>query len=118
MQYSPAEGSQGLCPPGWHVPARTEWQSLIDDPANGGNGLAGGFLKDVPFVAKTGGVLYMNSVWAFNPGDDLTATMFWTSSSNGPSHAYARGMNAPNTSTSLYSGSFANAFTVRCVKDF
>jgi uncharacterized protein (TIGR02145 family) len=118
MQYSPAEGSQGLCPPGWHVPTRAEWQSLIDDPANQGNGLAGGFLKDVPFIAKTGGLLYMNSIWAFGLGDYPGATMFWTSTSNGTNHAYSRGMNSPNTSVSFYSASLANAFTVRCVKDF
>jgi uncharacterized protein (TIGR02145 family) len=117
MQYSATEGAQGLCPPGWHVPSVTEWQSLIDDPANGGNGLAGGFLKDVPFIAKTGGVLYLNSVWAFTPVDDLTATMFWTSTSSGATRAYARGMNTPNTSVSVYSGSLSNAFVVRCVKD-
>lgn len=117
MQYQAAEGSKGLCPPGWHVPALTEWQSLIDDPANEGNGLAGGYLKDVPFSAKTGGILYMNNTWAFFPPASLTGVMLWTSTTNGSSGAFARGVNSPNTSTSLYPSSRANAFNVRCVKD-
>ena len=117
MQYQGVEGTQGLCPPSWHVATLTEWQALIDDPANQGNGLAGGYLKDVQFSAKTGGVLYMNNVWTFTPPNNLTGVMFWTSTLNGPFRAFARGMNSPNTSASLYSSSRANAFNVRCVKD-
>lgn len=117
MQYQSAEGSQGLCPPGWHVPSLTEWQALIDDPTNQENGLAGGYLKDVQFSAKTGGILYMNNIWAFAPPANLTGVMFWTSTLSDPLRTWARGMNAPATSTSLYPSSRANAFNVRCVKD-
>jgi uncharacterized protein (TIGR02145 family) len=117
MQYQVSSGGQGACPPGWHVPSAAEWQALIDDPYNQGNGLAGGFLKDVPFNAKTGGVLYMNSIWAFIPSAQVNATIFWTSTSNTSDKSFARGMNIPNTSTSLYSSSRSNAFSVRCVKD-
>ena len=117
MQYQGAEGAQGLCPPGWHIPTKTEWQALIDDPANQGNGLAGGYLKDVQFWAFTGGMLYMNSTWAFVPPASLTGAMFWTSTMNGTLRAIARGMNLPATSTSFYSSSRANSFNVRCVKD-
>ena len=117
MQYQGAEGTQGLCPPGWHIPTKSEWQALIDDPSNQGNVLAGGYLKDVQFWAFTGGMLYMNSTWAFTPPASLTGAMFWTSTVNGPLRAIARGVNIPATSTSLYSSSRANSFNVRCVKD-
>ncbi|MCX6286919.1 MAG: choice-of-anchor L domain-containing protein [Bacteroidetes bacterium] len=117
MQFSSQEGSQGLCPPGWHVPSSAEWQMLIDDPANQGNGLAGGYLKDIPFSPGLAGMLYMNNTWSFIQGESLTATMFWTSSINGPTKAWARGLNNFAPSVSLYSSSRQNAFPVRCVKD-
>lgn len=28
MQYSNDEGFQGICPPGWHIPSRKEWESF------------------------------------------------------------------------------------------
>ena len=28
MQYVTTEGTQGICPPGWHIPTDTEWQTL------------------------------------------------------------------------------------------
>ncbi|MCX6227243.1 MAG: hypothetical protein NTV01_21270 [Bacteroidia bacterium] len=28
MQYSEAEKSQGVCPPGWHIPSYDEWKSI------------------------------------------------------------------------------------------
>ena len=117
MQYSNLEGSQGLCPPGWHVPGLNEWQMLIDDPANQGNSLAGGFLKDIPFGPQLEGMFYMNNTWKFLQGENLTSTMFWTSTLNTAFKAWARGLNDFSPSVSLYSSSRLNAFPVRCVKD-
>ncbi len=28
MQYVTTEGTQGICPPGWHIPTEAEWQIL------------------------------------------------------------------------------------------
>jgi len=117
MQYSSQQGAQGLCPPGWHIPSLSEWQMLIDDPLNEGNALAGGFLKDMPFSPKLEGVFYMNNTWKFLQGDNLTSTLFWTSTLNSSFKAWARGLNNFTPSVSLYSSSRLNAFPVRCVKD-
>jgi len=117
MQFSNEEGSQGLCPPAWHIPSASEWQMLIDDPANEGNGLAGGYLKDIPFSPPLAGILYMNNTWSFIQGQNPAATMFWTSTINGPFKAWARGLNNFAPSVSLYPSSRSNAFQVRCVKD-
>ncbi len=126
MQYQvPAPGLslQGLCPPEWHVPAQAEWQNLIDAVASmtPGDGLAGSYLKDTNpgfgFHVLLDGIFYLNNTWAFTSGN-LTATMFWTSATSGPYHAIARGLNNYNYSVSLYPSSRANAFPVRCVKDF
>lgn len=43
MNYTPTEGSQGICPEGWHVPTNDEFLELID--AVGGLQFAGQALK-------------------------------------------------------------------------
>ncbi|MBK7173784.1 MAG: hypothetical protein IPH84_11245 [Bacteroidales bacterium] len=45
MQYSYIEGSQGICPDGWHIPSASDWNALTDHL--GGVSVAGGKLKDV-----------------------------------------------------------------------
>jgi uncharacterized protein (TIGR02145 family) len=126
IQYAntDAPNYQGLCPPGWHVPTETEWQTLIDNidpsfsPPNT-HGLAGASLKDTykTFHALMTGVNYVNENWEFTTGTP-TNTMYWTSTPDGADKAIARGLNDPFTpSVSRYSSSRENAFTVRCLKD-
>ena len=31
MNYSTAEGTQGICMPGWHIPTDNDWQKLMDN---------------------------------------------------------------------------------------
>jgi uncharacterized protein (TIGR02145 family) len=123
MQYRvPAAGEylQGLCPPEWHVPTSAEWQSLIDNQTNGGNGIAGGDLKDqnpaFGFKALLLGLYYQNLIWDFTSGN-LLATMFWTSTTAGSMRTLVRGLNTYNESVSLYISFRSNALPVRCIKD-
>ncbi|MCX6286918.1 MAG: hypothetical protein NTY96_07375, partial [Bacteroidetes bacterium] len=125
MQYQvPAPGVkvQGLCPPEWHVPTQAEWQDLIDAVASTtpGDGLAGSYLKDTNptfgFHALIDGIFYLNDTWAFTSGN-LTATMFWTSTTSTLTRSIARGMNNYSLSISFYPSGRSNAFPVRCVKD-
>ena len=114
MRYDPTPASQGLCPPGWHVPTDAEWATLINYYQ--GNGSAGRPLQDTiinGFKALRSGVFYLNSTWSFMD----FATIFWTSTSSGPTKAISHGMNLYNFSVSFYPASRANAFPVRCLKD-
>ena len=43
MCYDDAQGLQGLCPPGWHVPAEAEWNTLFANWTN--SAFAGAPLK-------------------------------------------------------------------------
>jgi uncharacterized protein (TIGR02145 family) len=114
MQYDITSGIQGLCPPGWHIPADAEWDILFADYTN--NGFAGDPLKFggiSGFNAMLAGVNFMESTWRF-----ITfATMIWSSTAHGPTKAWAHGMNDPNHSVSLYPALRSNGFTVRCLKD-
>jgi uncharacterized protein (TIGR02145 family) len=125
MQYVDSPGIKGICPPEWHVPAETEWQSLIDNLLTGitapaANALAGGNLKDPVvtggFNALLSGIEYNSYFWSFFTGTN-TGTMFWTSSADGTTKALARGLNTHTPSVSRYHSSRGNAFSLRCIKD-
>jgi uncharacterized protein (TIGR02145 family) len=114
MKYDNTPASQGICPPGWHVPVESEWMVLLN--YYGGNALAGRPLKDlsVPgFHALPGGVLYLNNTWSFK---DI-ATLFWSSTPTDPIKVVSHGMNIYDPSVSYYESLKANAFPVRCLKN-
>jgi len=118
LRYEPVAGSQGLCPPAWHVPTSAEWNELLDIYM--GPSLAAGWLKDSTlsngFHAIPMGFIYLDQLWVFS-GFPVSGSFFWTSTSSGQTKAMARGMNNINASVSQYIGSRANAFSVRCIKD-
>jgi uncharacterized protein (TIGR02145 family) len=114
MLYSNSAGSQGLCPPEWHVPAEAEWNTLFNNYL--GSGFAGSPLKSTGysgFNAYLNGARFGNVSWNFlNFG-----TFFWTSTSHGPRKAWSHGLNNEVPSVSYYPSLRSNAFSVRCVKD-
>jgi len=122
MHYDGTDRAQGFCPPGWHVPDESEWDSMISTVSNGiGNGIAGAFLTDTgatgPFQARPAGIFYLNNIQSFT---DLSPKVifFWTSTFDTNSkRAVARGINTVAPSVSRYESSKVNAFPVRCVKD-
>ncbi|MDP1620835.1 MAG: FISUMP domain-containing protein, partial [Bacteroidales bacterium] len=80
MRYNATPGSQGLCPPGWHVPTENEWNTLFNFYQ--GYALAGKPLQYnmiSGFMALPGGIFYQNSSWSFLD----FATIFWSSTSSG-----------------------------------
>jgi len=114
MQYDDTPGSQGLCPPGWHVPSEADWQMLFDHFQ--GNAFAGSPMLATGysgFNAILSGVGLFNQNWYFTD----FATMFWSSNAHGPNKAWAHGLNEYNFSVSYYPSYRSNAFSVRCVRD-
>ena len=114
MQYQTAEGSQGLCPPGWHVPTESEWATL--SYFYQGSSKAGRPLQDSTangFAAKSSGVFYSGASW--NLMD--FASIFWTSTPSGQEKAISHGMNAVNYPVSLYPAGRGNAFGAKCLRD-
>jgi uncharacterized protein (TIGR02145 family) len=116
--------SQGLCPPGWHVPSESEWQTMLNIITGGStllpDGIAGSILKDststASFIALTKGMFYLDNIWAFANGTPR-GTMYWTSTSYDATRKAARGVNTINPSVSKYYGNKGNSFSVRCVQD-
>ncbi len=114
MRYESAPGSQGLCPPGWHVPSESDWNILFnyyDGQSRAGEALMDPFLNG--FKADPDGVLYQNTIWSFAD----FAVLFWSSTPVDATRAWSHGMNGINFSVSSYPAMKADAFPVRCVRD-
>jgi uncharacterized protein (TIGR02145 family) len=114
MAYNSTPVAQGLCPPGWHVPTQSEWNTLFTFYQQ--QALAGKPLQDtiiMGFRAKESGVIYSNFSWSFKG----FATIFWTSTPSGTIKAMSHGMNLINFSVSDYLANRSNAFAVRCLHD-
>ena len=114
MAYNPVAGTQGLCPPEWHMPSEVEWNKLFNNYIN--NGFAGNALKYTGysgFDALLSGVGFFNKTWNYSD----FAGFFWSGVSHGPYKAWAHAMNTYNPSVSYYPSSRSNAFSVRCIKD-
>ena len=140
MQYVITEGTQGICPPGWHIPTDTEWQTLEMHlgmtQAEAGNTTGwrgthneGGKLKETGtthwnspntgatnssgFTALPGGYRYFGGSFNY-----LGANGFWWSSSeySGTSAWYRYlGYNYDLVSRRYYDKSLG--YSVRCLKD-
>ena len=116
MQYDDTPGLQGLCPPGWHVPTKAEWQTLFNTLNGPGFAASAMLLSGFSgFNARVNGSWFENAQWDY----DSFATHFWTSTSRGSLKAWAHAMNniPDDHSVATYPSSRANAFSVRCVKD-
>ncbi|MBE0646229.1 MAG: hypothetical protein IH596_00425, partial [Bacteroidales bacterium] len=121
MAYRSAEGLQGFCPPGWHLPAETEWLILFNQFIN--NGFAGNALKTPGysgFEAISTGFLGFSVAWRYSQADPvLRSTVMWSSTPRGTNKAWAHGMNEVvadsdyTPSVSYYPSLRNNAFSVR-----
>jgi uncharacterized protein (TIGR02145 family) len=114
MNHESSPGSQGLCPPEWHVPTENEWNAVFNSYIS--NGFAGSPLKNTGysgFNASPFGVRFVNVNWNFIN----FASIYWSSNSRGALKAWAHGLNTENPSVSFYPASRSNAFPIRCIKD-
>ncbi len=132
MNYDSVEGVRGICPEGWHVPTRVEWETLSQ--FLGGNSVSGGKTKEtstenwkfpntgatdsVGFTALPAGERLASEDyemgWYVNLGQ---RTFLWTSThaSYGPycwNLYFASLGSSPQTPDGPTSG-----YSVRCIKD-
>lgn len=124
MNYQSTPGSQGICPPGWHIPTKAEFDILV--AYLGGSQVAGGELKEV------GNTYWNNNVGATNSSGfsargsgyhsgafytgQLQYGPIWSSSSISGQNQY---LMIGNNSTQTSIGNFLPGYSlpVRCVKN-
>ncbi|WP_297698962.1 FISUMP domain-containing protein [uncultured Fibrobacter sp.] len=115
---------QGICPAGWHLPSKSEWEALFT--AVGGQSKAGKILK-----SQTGWIINGNGTDAFGfaalpaGGRNYNGNFFyegydaffWSSAEDGTSLAYVVYLYYNLENAPLNDHNKNNAFSVRCVKD-
>jgi uncharacterized protein (TIGR02145 family) len=118
---------RGICPVGWHVPAKAEWESF--DNALGGASVAGGKIKETGtthwlspntgatnesgFTALGGG--YRNYQGVFKDFNYIVG--YWSSTQSDATFAYHRSAWASNASVDTYAVNKKTGFNVRCIQD-
>ena len=120
-QYETAEGAQGICPSGWHIPTYAEMQTLetyvgdqavkIIDESQTMDGLTP--TNETGFSALFAGRRYNNNGNSYNLGD---GTYFWSSTEGGSS---AFGMRLIYYASDVYFNDNYKDIgcSVRCLKD-
>ncbi|MDD3877939.1 MAG: FISUMP domain-containing protein, partial [Bacteroidales bacterium] len=114
MRYSYQEGSQGICPDGWHVPTLSEWNTLIS--FYGGETVAGTPLKKAGasrFDILAGGMRTANGNFSLLGSGGY----FWVSTQIDETNAWGIALLFRGTSISPTSRERTNALSVRCIKN-
>ncbi len=115
---------RGLCPEGWHVPARDEFQKLID--YSGGNAVAGAALKtaalwqmpgeiesrNIGFNAKPGGARYYSGVFYYLG----YFAGFWTSTEGNRDFGWSCYLDINSKAVFQFFGK-NTGFSCRCIRD-
>ena len=125
---------QGVCPDGWHLPGKNEWQKLIDNVQ-----------KDIGSSIKDGAALKSKSGWDGRNGNDKygfaalpagyrsytetffdlkTYTYYWAATEFPPIYsydpvtkAYAVDLYGPQDDLHFGNEIKRNGYSVRCIKD-
>jgi uncharacterized protein (TIGR02145 family) len=120
LQYDTAQGTQGICPAGWHMPTSAEFQALSATVAGDGNALkavgqgsgGGAGTNTSGFSALLGGVRFGFGFFYIGLYGDM-----WSSTQT--SATYADDMNMSNVGGGITIGDNPKnlGFSVRCLKD-
>jgi len=126
MAYATAEGSQGICADGWHMPTDAEQNQLDQYLTDAGNTCVatrlGWDCDTAGTKLKTGGTSGFEGLLTgyrrtdssfYNQG---TGTSYWSSSESG-TNAWRRHLNSSNST--VYRGTLnkGSGFSVRCLKN-
>ncbi len=126
MQYITTEGTQGICPPGWHLPTDTELAALVN--FFGGLAVAGGKMKEIGLLhwlpPNTGAT--NESGFTGLPGGFTinvfiymemgTRGYFWSSTQNN-TNAWHYSLMFGNDDVDRSTSNKARAYSVRCIMD-
>jgi len=120
MQYSVAQGAQGVCPPGWHVPTQDEFE-LLAGAAGGSNSLKaigqgtgnGAGTNTSGFSALLGGGLSETQHYG-GLGDQAR---FWLSEEENFDRAFFQFFYSTDNDVNMGFNYKFTAKSVRCIKD-
>lgn len=120
----PSGNIQGVCPSGWHLPSKAEWDTLFN--AVGGQLTAGKVLKSTSRWESNGngtdsfGFSALPAGYRLNHGafsGEGNYATFWSSTEDDSDYAYNEFLGYSFDSASLNNGNKSNGCSVRCLKD-
>jgi len=120
MQYVTTEGAQGICPNGWHIPSKTEYQTLINTVNSDGDALKeigqgyqfGAGTNTSGFSALLAGI-YVGSFAFLGQG-----TLFWSSTwFSNYDEVYYNGLHDSNAVIETGITGKELGMSIRCIKD-
>ncbi len=107
MDSNFAEGSQGICPDGWHIPSDGEWMDFIDNVSN--------YDKVIPNLEENLNLKYAGFYNGEFQNADVSAN-YWSSTQVG-NNAWKQYFNKNLSKAFRYHEKKSNAISVRCVKN-
>jgi uncharacterized protein (TIGR02145 family) len=122
MAYDTIEGAKGICPTGWHIPTKAEFDTLAAAVRNNSNSLKavgegtgnGAGTDSSGFSALLAGSRYYDGDFA-NLG---YSTFFWSSTEyDATNNAYYMDLWSNGSGISMYLYVKGNGFSIRCLKD-
>ena len=123
MQYANAEKAQGICPTGWHIPSRAEFQTLAASVSSNSNALkATGQGSGNGVGTNTSGFSALLTGYRYRSYSSIVfgaltyLTYFWSSTENTTGDACNMGLGFGSDITSYYYVK-ENGVSVRCIKD-
>jgi len=121
MGYSSMVGARGICPPGWHIPAKTDFQTLNETVNGNGNmlkrndqGIAlGQGTNESGFSALLAGGRFSDG--SFQSLNNMT--VLWTSEMKSATHADVFYLTGNYSQTAITEYAFDSGGSLRCIKD-
>lgn len=116
MQYVTNEGAQGICPPGWHIPALAEFVTLKTTVNNDGDALKAtgqGGTNTSGFSALLAGYRYGGGNFSYLGG----VAHFWSSTEYSWADASTLYLYGNGSNINLYYVNKEYGFSMRCLKD-
>ena len=124
---SPSGTVQGVCPEGWHLPSKVEWDTLFTNV--GGTSSAGRMLKsedEWPFYSESTegvdpyGFSALPAGYRYGSGNFSKASSyayFWSSTEDDNINAYSENFDYYDSGVSEGGSYKYNAFSVRCLRN-
>ncbi len=119
MQYVTTEGTKGICPDGWHVPTKTEFQTLSNSVDGSGNALKSigqGYGYGIGTNSSGFSSFLSGHIWYTNFSDLGSYAQYWSSSESTSGTIY---FNLVSNSDSIILNFHTKVFgkSIRCLKN-